>query len=93
MYAFPDAYITRGELKEKNGDITGASHDYKQAIKFSPKSALGWNKLGFLKFRQRKFEEASKYYARGLQIDPKNLLIYNNRRSIKGSSREFFGGS
>ena len=72
--AVPDAWATRAEVKEKLGDLTGASHDLRQALALFPNPsrvvASSWYRLTEVLDRQGRFCEAVTPLQTYLSFDP-----------------------
>ena len=66
----------------KTRDFSKAESLCLELIKNYPKFAILYNVLGLIYSEQRKYEEAIKYYNKGIEVQPDFAMIYNNLGSI-----------
>ena len=62
----------------KSGNLSEAEGLCRQLINKNPKIAFLYNLLGLILASKKKFDDAIKYYEKGISIDPKFAMIYNN---------------
>ena len=79
----PLAYVYRGQVKEKLGDITGAIIDCDQAIKIDSVNVLAYNNRGIIHTSLKNYEEAINDFNMAIRLDPKCDEAYVNRGIIK----------
>ena len=61
----------------------------KEIIRYFPKEAFLYNVLGLILAEQKKFDEAIKYYEKGIETKPDFAILYNNLASIYKSKGKF----
>jgi tetratricopeptide (TPR) repeat protein len=66
----PDGYIFHARALFNRGDAAGAEFDLKKAIDVAPKDSSGYIRLGDLRMGQKRYDEAEKLYAQGLELNP-----------------------
>jgi len=79
----PLAYVYRGQVKEKLGDITGAIIDCDQAIKIDSVNVLAYNNRGIIHTSLKNYEEAINDFNMAIRLDPKCDEAFVNRGIIK----------
>ena len=76
---FLEAYINRGLLKSKMGDIEGELSDYRLAIKICKPNADLYNNLGRALYDLDRFKESAEAYGEGIKHFPKDYRLYYGR--------------
>lgn len=66
-----------GVIRLDLGEFEQAEHFGGLAVDAAP-SALAFNSLGVTMMKQGRLDEAAQMYARGSEVDPDNVLLYNN---------------
>jgi len=59
-----------------------AEKEGKDILKNNPKVAFLYNLLGLILIAQNKHNDAIKYYEKGILIEPKYAMIYNNLGAV-----------
>jgi tetratricopeptide (TPR) repeat protein len=92
---FPEAYITRGLARKRQGDEEGAIADlklaiadYTRAIEHKPEDATLYNARGNAHRYQRDFAAAIADYTRAIEINPEDANAYNNRGVVRRNQGE-----
>jgi TolB-like protein/DNA-binding winged helix-turn-helix (wHTH) protein/Tfp pilus assembly protein PilF len=65
-----EAYITRGNVKQLNGDAKGAEADYRKGLALSPNDGVGHERFADFLSELKRFEEALVEIDRARLIDP-----------------------
>jgi len=75
------SYYGRGYAaeKDKNLGVKRAVSDYQKVIELAPDSDIGYVALGVLKFINRDFDLAIKYFDEAIKIKPSSLPAYERR--------------
>ena len=73
---YTEAYLSRGETKERLKDYDGATSDYKKVIELDPKNYRAFVDLGSLKHEQEDYPAAEEYFNKAIEIDPENDDAY-----------------
>jgi SAM-dependent methyltransferase len=60
------------------GDFNGAEEAFHYSVELNPEFAIGHNNLGLLSCHRGQHEDAVRYFARALQLDPSNPTIIEN---------------
>jgi tetratricopeptide (TPR) repeat protein len=81
---------------ERQGDLTMAEKEYREALQYYPYSATTLNNLGMLLHRQGRSEEAMTMFQRAIQSNPdfadayNNMgLVYESRQNIPDAERSY----
>jgi len=67
---------TLGDFDLSRGQVEAARSKIEDAMKLDPNLAAPQESMGLLLFRERKREEAQKYFSRAVALDSKNALAY-----------------
>ena len=62
-------------VKVRNENFDGALIDLEQYVYENPNDANGWNYIGFVSRKLKNFDDAERYYAVGLEINPNHVGI------------------
>lgn len=65
------AYVYRGRLRQRLGELDGALADYNHAAELAPKYGPIYNSIGYLQLQRGKMEDAAKAFARYIELSPK----------------------
>jgi tetratricopeptide (TPR) repeat protein len=86
---FANAYINLGNGQGSLGDVKGAFGSFTKARDLEPANPLPVYSLGVLAEQQEKFLEASQYYKRSVEIDPKFENGYFNLAAVYANMKRF----
>ena len=88
---FPEPYINRAIIKEKNGDLYGAISDIELAMKWNPDLDILYNERGFYKEKLNLFQSALEDYDLAISMNESSLSAYFNRAVLNWNilSRNF----
>jgi len=67
-----------GILYARTGRPAQALESLKQAIRLNPDRAVYYNEIGMMSRREGKFDEARRYYAKALDLDPNYAYAHLN---------------
>lgn len=79
----PLAYVYRGQVKEKLGDVSGGIKDCDQAIEIDPENVLAYNNRGIMHSSLKNYEEAMNDFDMAIRLDSKCDEAYVNRGVLK----------
>ncbi len=82
------AYILRGLLYKKSGEIDKAFDSYNHAIELSSKEPDAWVNRGNIYFSRQEFGKAIEDYTHCLSLNATNLKAYENRGAAYASTGE-----
>lgn len=74
-----DAYTLRANVYAKNNEIDLAIADLDMANKLQPDEKEIWLRNGDLNFQKKDFAKAASKYGGYLNLDPKNLVVYDKQ--------------
>ena len=79
--AMVSAYYSRGYAIERDGDLgtVKAIPDYQKVIELAPDSDIGYVCMGVIKFLNREYEPAVKYFDKAIKIKADSLQAYERR--------------
>ncbi len=72
----PLYFVAKAKLKDMEANFAGAQIDYDVAIKLSPTTASIYYNKGELLYRLKNNNDAVKYFATAVKLDPKYTLAY-----------------
>lgn len=72
-----EAYVNRADVNQRLGDKEAAIADLDMVNKLDPKDEQSWLKNGHLNFEKEDYKKAATKYAGYLNIEDKDLEIYN----------------
>ena len=72
-FIFP--YTNRGWINLLRGKDKGALKDFQKHLDLSPRSGFAHFKVGVLYYYQKEYETASRFFQKGMKVDPK--FFYN----------------
>ncbi len=75
-------FFYNGIFSYFSDEIPEAENWYKKAIGEDPSILAAYNSLGFLYYRENKYEDAKKKYIQSLKIDPRNFHANENLATI-----------
>lgn len=75
----PEIYLNRGDAYKAKGDMENAIKDYQKAADLGIKTVDLYYRMGNCYYQLKKYNEAAKTYTLGLQMDPNNVDLLNNR--------------
>ena len=78
----PERYIRRAEIFQKNFKFDKAVEMYKTALNLSPSNVDLYNRIAYLYYNMRLWDEARKFLTQGLKIDPNNPLLRKNLEAL-----------
>jgi tetratricopeptide (TPR) repeat protein len=70
---FADGYLFHATARANQGDASGAELDLNQLVRIAPQSAIGYVKLGQLRFDQKSWNEAEAFFRVGLRLEPNSI--------------------
>ena len=76
---FPEPYINRAIIKEKNGDLYGAISDLELAMKWNPDLDILYNERAVYKEKLNLFQSALEDYNLAISMNESSLTAYFNR--------------
>jgi sulfatase maturation enzyme AslB (radical SAM superfamily) len=77
-YKAADNFNREGVDLLNSGNIDDARAAFLRSIEQNPEFATAHNNLGLLSYHQGKYEDANRYFAKALQLEPSNLTIIDN---------------
>ncbi|MFB2923424.1 tetratricopeptide repeat protein [Aerosakkonema funiforme] len=72
-------FYNRGIEKFRQGDISGAIHEFNRVLRINPQFGDAYYQRGLAKFDSKDIQGAIEDYDRALQIDPHNIEAYFGR--------------
>jgi tetratricopeptide (TPR) repeat protein len=93
---YADAYNSRGNTRQTNGDVEGSLKDYDEAIRLKPDLANAYNNRGNTRQTNGDVEGALRDYDEAIRLKPDLALSYYNRGNtrqangdVKGALKDF----
>ncbi len=86
---YVNAYINRGNTKDRQGKYEEAIKDYDKAIELDPQNAIAYSNRGLMEDRQRRYRKAIAYYTTAIEKDPKYVNAYINRGITKRKRKKY----
>ena len=71
----------------KQGKLEESIAAFQRQVEITPNSAEAWSSLGSAFWRQENHAAAAAAYARGLEVQPKHLIAFNQRCRISADPR------
>jgi len=66
----PLAHLKWGIVKEYDGDLDAAQHEFDEAIRLAPTFTVAMNSMGMLLTREHRTHEAMDWFRRAIRLDP-----------------------
>jgi tetratricopeptide (TPR) repeat protein len=88
---FALAYLLRGVIKLRQGDLPAAEADFRRAVAMRPSSGIFHRQLGMTLYKREKLIESKEELDRALTLDPKSPQAYFWRARImarQGQNRQ-----
>lgn len=73
------AYVTRGNVFARQGDLEGAIDDFTKATRRNSRSLAAYYNRGNAYFALKDFDQAIADFSRAISLQPDHVLSYNNR--------------
>jgi tetratricopeptide (TPR) repeat protein len=86
-----DAFLFRGDAKEKQGDYDGAIADYSRVLELEPKNVEAYQNRGVAKSEKGDNDGAIADYSQALQLDPTNAVVLLYRGYAKSTTDDNAG--
>lgn len=87
----PQAFLQRGEIRRKQGDLDGAIADYTEAIRLDPADKWPYNRRGFVRLVQGDFDGAIADITEAIRLDPEDAMAYQNRAIARQNKGDLDG--
>lgn len=89
---FTEAYVSRGQAKERNNDPKGALFDYDMAVAIDSNYVRAYNCRGQLFSTQKRYKEAIVDFNKALSMQPNYANAYINRGLARLALRDTLHG-
>jgi len=84
-----NSYFMRGVLAQEQGDLEGASDNYKRALQLYPDNLMAYYNLGDVYMQQNRINDAIECYRIAIKIEPLFVEAYNNLSVAYARNNDF----